>query len=93
MDFTPAKDRPFIGSSTNNTVMELIAGHNGVERLNFGINLKPNKTSTSRDNVVEEEQENYIESKIASNGNQGVTRLFSENNLSDQISWFLPLAI
>lgn len=93
VDFTSAKDRPFIGSSTNNTVMELIAGHNGAERLNFGINLKPNKTSTSRDNVIKDEQENYIESKISSNGNQGIARLFSENNLSDQISWFLPLAI
>jgi len=35
-DLVPAGDRPFIGSSTNNTVMELIIGHNGLERIGIG---------------------------------------------------------
>jgi 4-amino-4-deoxy-L-arabinose transferase-like glycosyltransferase len=34
VDLTPPEDRPYIGSSTNNTVMELIVGHNGLKRLN-----------------------------------------------------------
>lgn len=33
VDLTPADQRPFVGSSTNNTVMELIVGHNGTARL------------------------------------------------------------
>ena len=33
VDMTPTDERPFIGSSTNNTVMELIIGHNGLSRL------------------------------------------------------------
>ncbi|MBL8046770.1 MAG: glycosyltransferase family 39 protein [Anaerolineales bacterium] len=33
VDATPASARPFVGSSTNNTVMELITGHNGTTRL------------------------------------------------------------
>ncbi len=33
VDITPADDRPYVGSSTNNTVMELIVGHNGLERV------------------------------------------------------------
>ena len=33
VDLTPASERPFIGSSTDNTVMELITGHNGIRRL------------------------------------------------------------
>ncbi|MBC8507428.1 MAG: glycosyltransferase family 39 protein [Anaerolineales bacterium] len=36
VDLTPADERPFIGSSEDNTVMELIVGHNGLKRL--GIN-------------------------------------------------------
>jgi 4-amino-4-deoxy-L-arabinose transferase-like glycosyltransferase len=36
VDLTPAESRPYIGSSTNNTVMELILGHNGLKRLNLG---------------------------------------------------------
>ncbi|MEA3349450.1 MAG: glycosyltransferase family 39 protein, partial [Chloroflexota bacterium] len=33
VDLTPAENRPFIGSSENNTVLELIIGHNGLSRL------------------------------------------------------------
>lgn len=33
VDLVPSQYRPFVGSSSNNTVMELIFGHNGVERL------------------------------------------------------------
>jgi 4-amino-4-deoxy-L-arabinose transferase-like glycosyltransferase len=36
VDLTPSSKRPFVGSSTNNTVMELIVGHNGIERLGLG---------------------------------------------------------
>jgi 4-amino-4-deoxy-L-arabinose transferase-like glycosyltransferase len=37
VDSTPAADRPYVGSSTDNTVLELIIGHNGVERLTRGL--------------------------------------------------------
>lgn len=33
VDLVPAKYRPYVGSSTNNSEMELIIGHNGLERL------------------------------------------------------------
>jgi 4-amino-4-deoxy-L-arabinose transferase-like glycosyltransferase len=33
VDLTPADERPYIGSSTNNTVIELMTGHNGINRL------------------------------------------------------------
>ena len=33
VDATPADRRPFVGSSTDNTVSELIVGHNGIRRL------------------------------------------------------------
>lgn len=33
VDAVPASQRPYVGSSTNNTVMELIFGHNGIERF------------------------------------------------------------
>ncbi len=34
VDLTPPESRPYIGSSEDNTVMELIVGHNGLKRLN-----------------------------------------------------------
>ncbi|MFQ5472164.1 MAG: glycosyltransferase family 39 protein [Dehalococcoidia bacterium] len=33
VDLTPPEDRPYVGSSEDNTVMELITGHNGISRL------------------------------------------------------------
>ncbi|MFL5731752.1 MAG: glycosyltransferase family 39 protein [Chloroflexia bacterium] len=33
VDLTPPGQRPYIGSSRNNTVVDLITGHNGLERL------------------------------------------------------------
>ena len=33
VDMTPEDTRPYVGSSENNTVLELIAGHNGLSRL------------------------------------------------------------
>jgi 4-amino-4-deoxy-L-arabinose transferase-like glycosyltransferase len=33
VDLTPASNRPYVDSTSNNTVMELIFGHNGIERL------------------------------------------------------------
>lgn len=33
VDLTPPENRPYVGSSENNTVMELIIGHNGLSRL------------------------------------------------------------
>jgi 4-amino-4-deoxy-L-arabinose transferase-like glycosyltransferase len=33
VDLTPASNRPYVGSSTNNTEWELILGHNGMERI------------------------------------------------------------
>lgn len=33
VDLTPADRRPYVGSSEDNTVMELIVGHNGLSRL------------------------------------------------------------
>ncbi len=33
VDLTPAENRPYVGSSANNTMLELIIGHNGLSRL------------------------------------------------------------
>ena len=40
VDLVPEENRPFIGSSEDNTVMELIIGHNGLKRLGLSDNKK-----------------------------------------------------
>ncbi|MCH3965828.1 MAG: glycosyltransferase family 39 protein [Clostridium sp.] len=156
VDMIPSQNRPFVGSSSNNTVMELIFGHNGLERLgssNGG--MGPGGTpGRNNGNSGNEKFRNF--ERPASNGNgtnsgngssqfsqnmqppnggqgfpgqspdsyakngfqnrsfkgqggpggssglsgtfggqtpAGITRLFSKNVLSDQIVWFIPLAI
>ncbi len=37
VDLTPASQRPYVGGSTNNSVMNLIIGYNGTERLFGGV--------------------------------------------------------
>ena len=171
----PASDRPFVGSSTNNTVMELIIGHNGLERLglsgssnqgggNFGggmgqgnrqrtdgntsnvdgqntndgqsDNGQPSQGAPDANSGATQDQNNAqgnsqdggnapsgapsgmqgnppsggmgpggnFGGRMGQNANgqtgnmggsqgAGITRLFSNNSLSDQIVWLLPLAI
>ena len=40
VDLVPAENRPFIGSSEDNTVLELIIGHNGLSRLGLNDNAR-----------------------------------------------------
>lgn len=45
VDRIPASSRPYVDSSTNNTVMELILGHNGAERLSLSSSSSQNGNS------------------------------------------------
>ncbi|WP_368488729.1 glycosyltransferase family 39 protein [Clostridium sp. BJN0013] len=148
VDFVPAQYRPYVGSSTNNTVMELILGHNGLERFNnsgMGGRQAPgefrnsniygtqnqrgngnaqngnwaNRQKTAEgsknrgmpnflggnDNIPEEMKlpegqmpggrggQGGMAGNFGGQTESGITRLFSKNILSDQIVWFLPLAV
>lgn len=162
VDLIPAANRPYVGSSTNNSVMELIVGHNGLERLGIGSTSKsgPGGNKQGQDGQEQTKSETKVDStssatkgqsaegnaqSSSSNGNtagqgmpagtpnglgqgtppsappngdgqrqggpgnggngggQGgtfggkekssITRLFSNNSLSDQIIWLFPLAI
>lgn len=126
VDLMPAANRPFVGSSTNNSVMELIIGHNGLERIGLGKSLKIGAFDNSKDKNTAEKTSNESKklpenfSKMEGNnkfndnsnlknrkmptnnmnfggmGNgskAGIARLFSYNNMSDQISWLLPFAL
>jgi 4-amino-4-deoxy-L-arabinose transferase-like glycosyltransferase len=174
VDSVPASSRPYVDSSTNNTVMELILGHNGLERISLnsssntgngnpgggygkmnpntdsgtmnsitGAGISVNSTQNQKTNNI-----NAVSQATKSGGGQnfqggtppnngqgfpgtppsgdgqrgmskdggrmgasggngssglqgtfggetkaGLTRLFSKNILSDQIVWFIPLAL
>ena len=156
VDSTPASSRPYVDSSSNNTVMELIFGHNGAERLSLSSKGKggpggngqampqpgSNSNSSSSQNGSGQRVQVDTSSKNGQNlnentqrGSEGniqggpggmpygsgnmqggpgggpgggpsglqgstgnelassITRLFAKNILSDQIVWFLILAV
>lgn len=126
VDLTSTANRPFVGSSTNNSVMELIIGHNGLERIGLGKSLKignfwSSKNKNTSQKVFNESKKSPEKfSRMESNNNfrdnanlknkdmpknnakfggigntskASIMRLFSYNNISDQISWLLPFAL
>jgi len=130
VDAVPASSRPYVDSSTNNTVTELIVGHNGSERFSLsnstetsgasgaapsgmqGGGTKPSGTIPSSGTKPSgTKPSGTAPSGMQGGGSQGggsssqlqgtfggqitsgLTRLFLKSILSDQIVWFIPLAI
>ncbi len=77
VELTPAADRPYIGGSTTNSVLQLALGYNGLGRLDgsetgsvgFGGGAGPRFS-----------------------GSAGLTRLFAAD-MGGQVSWLLPAAL
>lgn len=141
VDLIPAANRPYVGSSTNNSELELIVGHNGLERLGIGSSTTGgNGGSDGRGGKMPDGNVAAVTAatgtaptgappsgtrptgappsgirptggggrgqtpggKIGGGGGGGsmggsekssITRLFSNNSLSDQIIWLFPLAV
>lgn len=93
VDLTPPTERPYVGGSTNNTVMDLIVGYNGLGRIFGGeapggaqnqiATFPPPGSPAAPANVPA-----FFNAFDA--GQPGPLRLF-EQQLSAQISWLLPL--
>ena len=80
VDLTPASARPFVGSSTTNSALELAIGYNGILRaLPISSELFASLGDTI--NAVPNE-----------GGNAGILRLFNRE-MAGQASWLLPLGI
>ena len=74
---TPAADRPYVGGSTDDSVLQLTFGYNGLGRLdgNETGSVGPATRSTA-----------------AFGGPAGLTRLFS-SSMGSQASWLIPAAL
>ncbi len=88
VDNIPADSRPFIGSSQNNSVFDLIFGYNGLERLSgaqgAGQRQPPGVTAgmiSPPGNAMTTET-----------GEPGILRLFKVE-LGNELAWMLPLAL
>jgi 4-amino-4-deoxy-L-arabinose transferase-like glycosyltransferase len=76
---TPAADRPYVGGSTNNSVLQLALGYNGLGRLDG------NETGSVGPGAGRG-------GSAAFSGAAGLGRLFGAD-MGSQISWLLPAAL
>ncbi len=74
---TPAADRPYVGGSTNNNILQLTFGYNGFGRLDGN---ETGSVGFAGRGVA------------ATGGSAGITRLFAAD-MGGQISWLLPAAL
>ncbi len=79
----PAVDRPYIGGSTGNSVLDLILGYDGLGRI-FGGSGNPGASATGA-GVAGGGGGGF-------SGTPGLLRLFN-TELGGQISWFVPAAV
>ncbi len=99
VDLTPSANRPYVGSSTTNSELELMIGHNGLQRLGIYSNLNGGAL-TAANSDINSATTNNISNEVQSSNNlavsnsgRGFLRLFLGNSMADQIVWFMPFAI
>jgi 4-amino-4-deoxy-L-arabinose transferase-like glycosyltransferase len=95
VDLTPADQRPYVGSSSNNSVLDLAFGYNGANRL-LGREGAPGggQGQSAQENAQEGPPGGggFGPGGTGENGDPGPFRLLDEQ-LAGQIGWLLPLAI
>ena len=107
-DATPAEARPYAGSSHNNSMMELVVGHNGIKRLGAianALGLRAVMPRVAQPPLTQNPPSppntppypptmppNAPRGPGNEIGEPGILRLFNQQ-LAGQISWLLPLAL
>ncbi len=93
VDLTPASQRPYVGSSSQNSMLDLIINYNGLGRIegnSLGDNARPANLPAGVELPA-----NFAgggPGGVEEIGQAGVLRLFSKE-LAGQASWFLVLAL
>jgi 4-amino-4-deoxy-L-arabinose transferase-like glycosyltransferase len=86
-DMTPTDRRPFVDSSTGNSMLELVIGHNFVERF-----VRPARTGTAATTVVAATDPNAVQPPYRDYAPAGPLRLAAPP-LAAQFGWLFLLAV
>lgn len=100
VDLTPAAERPYVGSTVTNHVMELTAVHNGVRRLGpiagwLGIREKDSGAAAVPAPAApapDTSSPAWPDGGFPEVGDPGLFRLLNPQ-MAAQVSWLLPLAL
>jgi 4-amino-4-deoxy-L-arabinose transferase-like glycosyltransferase len=88
VQFTPADDRPYVGGSTNDSVLQLALGYNGLGRLDGHETGSVGFNGAATGGAVT----GGGGGGAAFGGSTGLSRLFT-SEMGGQISWLLPAAL
>ena len=87
-DLTAPDRRPFVGSSVDNSMMELVLGHNGFQRF-----VRPSSPGPETTQAASTQQASAVAAEASDSlVPPGPFRLL-DPRLSSQIGWFLPLVV
>ncbi|MCM3787238.1 glycosyltransferase family 39 protein [Domibacillus indicus] len=89
VQLTPEENRPYIGGSQTNSVLELAFGYNGIQRLT-GDQSKSGGTDDKSGSLLNNNSSQGAGGEDI--GEAGVLRLFSDS-MSGQSSWLLPFVL
>ncbi|MFN8541176.1 MAG: glycosyltransferase family 39 protein [Thermomicrobiales bacterium] len=89
VDLTPANQRPYVGSSGNNSALSLVLGYNGLTRLTLALPESVRNALTFLPGGVDLTSAPGMSPGI---GDPGWLRLFNDG-LGGQASWLLTLAL
>ncbi|MFN8516502.1 MAG: glycosyltransferase family 39 protein [Chloroflexia bacterium] len=99
VDLTPASERPYVGSSQHNSVLELALGYNGLQRLlgrgsagDFNLQAILNTLTSEETSGAGGAGGAGGVGGVSENGAKGLFRLLNQQ-LGGQIGWILPLAV
>ena len=96
VDLTPVTDRPFIGSSKNNTAMGLVIGHNALSRLGLNWEQMPGLAPPDGGAVGRPPSPPQpppgAQNPYQEVGQPGLWRLFTQP-LATEASWLLPFIL
>lgn len=95
VDLIPAGSRPFIGSSTKNSVWDLVIGYNGLGRVFGGDHNRGGSARAAAGAAARETGRQFQAGGSfggpSFGGNSGAGRLFNDT-VGGQISWLIPFA-
>jgi len=84
VDLIPAANRPYVGSSTNNSELELIIGHNGLERLGIGSSSTGGMGGSGNKNQVKFTEGSKTSTAATSNSEVKSTSKSASSNTNTQ---------
>ncbi|GCF08927.1 glycosyltransferase family 39 protein [Dictyobacter arantiisoli] len=95
VDLTPVSQRPYVGSTKDNSELSLAFGYNGLNRLHITVGDNNHTSATGKQSTTVRREDVKVTRPAANNSSGSFLLLFHlfTVSLGSQIAWFLPCAL